>query len=906
MAVSAKNRRARASRPSRRRPKRRAAAKRSRVKRAAGRRGRRARRRGGFRLSGDARPSAYRIALDIDPERERYSGEVSIRLDLARPRRSVELHAVGLRIQRAAWRADALAAPPLSGRAATHGSRETVEIRFPKRLRAGPGTLVLRFAAKIQKGLRGLYGVRSDGRAYAFTQLEAADARRFFPCFDEPSFKASFTFVVTTPAGNTVISNSPAARIEERSDGRTTVEFAATPKLSTYLCALAVGPLECSEARLVGPTETRVWHVPGKGQLTGLALEAAVESLTRLERYFGLPYPYGKLDLVAVPDFEAGAMENAGAVFFRETLLLADPAAISLVEHKALAEVITHELAHMWYGNLVTMAWWDDLWLNEAFATWMAFRIVDEWKPAWRIWNAFEHHRAAALNLDALTNTHPIYGPVRNVSEATENFDLITYEKGAAVVRMLERYLGADAFREGVRTYIHRHREGNATAADLWRALSEASGTPVDHIARGWTERPGFPLLTVSPAAATGTGRATLDVRQERFYAHPGTQDAVHSPWPVPWVVRYRPRGTTGTALGRHLVDSSTDTVSLDGADSLDWYYGNADEGGFFRVRHDDQNLKRLTAALPAALSPVERMGLLGNQWALVRSDRASIESFLEVADGFERETDHDVLERLATALAFIDDQLLDPNEGPVRAAFRSWLERRFMPQLVQLGWDARSSSEPDESKLRRAAIVRILGEIAAVPTVCSTASARAARYVQDRASLDANLVDTIVLVGARLGDAARFDRYRTAAVDARTPQDRRRFQLALAEFRLPDLIERALALTLTDAVPTQDVAALLVRAIGNRAARERAWRFITRSWASLHRRLPPMMVTRLIDALPALQTPTFKREFTTFFRTHPIPTAARAVKQALERFDLNHELRQRAAPGLAAWFTNR
>jgi puromycin-sensitive aminopeptidase len=396
-----------------------------------------------------------------------------------------------------------------------------------------------------------------------------------------------------------------------------------------------------------------------------------------------------------------------------------------------------------------------------------------------------------------------------------------------------------------------------------------------------------------------------LDVRQERFYAHPGTQDTPSTPWPVPWVVRHRGRGATGSVLGRHLIEASANTVPLDGADSLDWYYGNADEGGFFRVRHDDENLKRLTAALPAALSPVERMGLLGNQWALVRSGRASIESFLEVADGFERETDHDVLERLATALAFIDDQLLDPAEGPARAAFRAWLERRFMSQLVQLGWDARSS-EPDESKLRRAVIVRILGEIAGVSTVCSTASARAARYVQDRASLDANLVDTIVLVGARLGDAARFDRYRTAAAEARTPQDRRRFQLALAEFRLPDLIDRALDLTLTDAVPTQDVVAVLVRAIGNRAARERAWRFITRSWTRLRRRLPPMMVSRLIDALPALQTPTFKREFTAFFRTHPVPTAARAVKQALERFDLNYELRQRAAPGLASWLTNR
>jgi puromycin-sensitive aminopeptidase len=298
-------------------------------------------------------------------------------------------------------------------------------------------------------------------------------------------------------------------------------------------------------------------------------------------------------------------------------------------------------------------------------------------------------------------------------------------------------------------------------------------------------------------------------------------------------------------------------------------------------------------------------MGLLGNQWALVRSGDVDMRSFLDIADAFEGETDHDVLERLASILSFIEDQLLDADAGPERAAFRGWLERRFTPQLVQLGWDPRPA-EPDDVRLRRAAVVRILAEIAAAPTVCSTAAARAIRYLQDRRSLDANLLDTVVLVGAREGDAARFERYRTAAREAPTPQDRRRFQLALPCFRTPDLIDRALNLTLTDEVPFQDVVPFLARAIGNRAARERAWRFMTGCWPRLRRRLPPMMVSRLIEALPALQTPAFKAEFAAFFRTHPVPTATRAVQQALERFDLNAELHRRAGPQLAAWLAPR
>jgi puromycin-sensitive aminopeptidase len=845
------------------------------------------------------RPIAYTIDLAVDPVGETFGGDAIIDLELARPRQTVELHAADMKVRAASWQSSAGGGKALRGRVTHHRDRETVAISFPSRVPAGTGTLRLRYSARLQDGLRGLYGVRVDGRAFAFTQLEAADARRFFPCFDEPSFKARFTFRITTDAEHAVVSNSPEARVEVLGDGRKRVEFATTPRLSTYLCALAVGPLECSETRFVGPTPIRVWHAPGKGHLTAIALEAASESLVRLEDYFDIPYPYTKLDLVAVPDFEAGAMENAGAVFFRETLLLADPATLAVAEHKRLAEVIAHELAHMWYGNLVTMAWWDDLWLNEAFATWMAFRVVDEWKPEWKMWNNFEHHRGAALNLDALTHTHPIYSEVRDVAEATENFDAITYEKGAAVVRMVEHYLGAAAFRDGVRAYIRRHQEANATAKDLWHALGQASGKRVDHIARRWTETPGFPLLTVH---SQRDGAQELVVRQERFFARPhvkGTQRRRH--WPVPWVVKYQTSDRAAPTVVRHLIEDARDSVILDTSGRLGWYYGNADEGGFFRVRHDEANLDALVAALPAALTAVERMGLVSHQWALVRSDGASIESFLRLANGFESETDHDVLERLGSALAFVESELLDEAGAAARTAFRAWLERRFMPQLVQLGWDPRPA-ESEGTRLRRAALVRILGEIAEAPSVRSTAAARVTRYLQDRRSLDANLVDTVVTVGAREGDVARFDQYRTASREARTPQERRRFQLALASFRSAELIERALNLTLTEEIPTQDVALFLIRALGNRDARERTWRFITRRWSRLRRRLPPMMISRLIDALPTLQTPAYKREVMAFFRAHPAPTAARAFQQALERFDLNNELRARTAGRLAAW----
>jgi puromycin-sensitive aminopeptidase len=474
------------------------------------------------RLDPDVRPIAYRLALDVDPVRgPDYSGEVEIRVRLERAQSRIELHAAELRLPKARVEC---AEGSLAARVRLDPAQQTATLELARPVGPGEATLRIAFAGRLRSDLRGLYAASAGERPYAFTQLEAADARRFFPCFDEPAMKARFTLVVETRAELATLSNAPIARTEKLAGGRKRVRFAETPKLSTYLVALAVGELERSRAVKLGPTEIRVWHVPGKEKLVDFALEAGRETLARLERWFALPYPYAKLDLVAVPDFEAGAMENAGAVFFRENLLLLDRKAATLAEQKRAAEVICHELAHMWYGDLVTMAWWDDLWLNEAFATWMAFEIVDQWKPEWKMWQDFQHHRAAALRLDALKHTHPIHTEVRTPAEATENFDLITYEKGASVVRMIERYLGPATFRKGVRAYIRRHREANAVAADLWQALARAAGEPVEPIVRGWVDREGLPLLSL--ATASRGGRTVLHLRQERFRARPGRAGA--------------------------------------------------------------------------------------------------------------------------------------------------------------------------------------------------------------------------------------------------------------------------------------------------------------------------------------------------------------------------------------------
>ncbi|HZP42412.1 MAG TPA: M1 family metallopeptidase [Candidatus Binatia bacterium] len=850
-----------------------------------------------FRLPVDVRPTDYDLHLEPDLERGTFRGEVRIAVRLTEPRRAIVLHAAELAIDHAAARVELREVP---ARVSLHRADETVRLRFARPLPAGDATLVLGFRGALNQHLRGLYGVTAEGRKYAFTQCEAADARRILPCFDEPSFKARFRVAVTVREGETAIGNGAVER-EAPAPGGRIVYFAPTPPLSTYLLALAVGPLEASAVRVQGGTPIRIWHVPGKGAMTELGLEAAAAALARLEDYFGIPYPYGKLDLVAVPDFEAGAMENAGAVFFRETLLLLDPATASLAERKRAAEVIAHELAHMWYGDLVTMAWWDDLWLNEAFATWMAYKVVDDWRPEWRLWQAFEHDRASALSLDALANTHPIYAEVRSVAEATENFDAITYEKGAAVVRMIEQYLGSDEFRAGVRLYMRRHREGNTVAADLWRALEEASGREVTRVARAWIERAGFPLVTMGPARGAASG--TLRVRQERFFADPRLPaPRRRGSWPLPLLVRWRDGGEQG--VERFLVDRATTTITIPRAgDGMRWYFGNANAAGFYRVRHDTADRVALTAYLEE-LTAVERLAFVGDQWALVRAGRAAIETFLDVANALAEESDYDVIDGVAAALARIDEQVAPPGSR-VHAELRSWMAETFGPALARLGWQA-APGEPDEVRLRRAALLRLVGGVAEAPAVMAEARRLLDVYLRERTALEPNLADAVVALAARGGDDVLYERYRGIVAEARTPQERRRFLLNLGSFRTPAAVRRTLDAVLTPEIPTQDVTFVLMRLLGNPPVGPQAWAFLKKNWRAIRHRVPPLMLSRLVEATPALREPRYAREVGRFFRTHPVPEATRALKQALEVFRLNAELRRRTGPGLAGWLARR
>ena len=854
-----------------------------------------------YRLPPYVLPTRYRIALTPDLDTWTFTGEETIDVQITRPVRQIVLHAADLEVTAASVQAGRRRWP---ARVSYQPGRETATLRLPDAVPVGNARLQLAFRGVIGTSLRGLYRAEAGGRRYAFTQFEATDARRCFPCFDEPAFKARFELAVTVPEGLVALSNS---RVRQETPGpgpgTRTVHFAPTPLMSTYLVALAIGELESTTEVTVRGTPLRVWTVPGKAQLGEFALEAAAASLGRLERYFGVKYPYGKLDLLAVPDFEAGAMENSGAIFFRETALLCDLATASLAAKKRIALVVAHEIAHQWFGNLVTMQWWDDLWLNEAFATWIEFRTVADWQPEWEIWVDFQQEKAAPFHTDALVSTRAIRAPVRSAAQASEMFDAITYEKGAAVLRMLETFLGPNVFREGVRQYIRAHREGNATANDLFGALEQVSGRRVRAIARDWIDQPGFPLVRATVTTA-GT-RPHVLLEQQRFFADPrrvaptdgaapGREAAQR--WRIPLVLRF----ADGARLmeQRALLSRDRAELVLDARRPPKWLYANADESGFFRVQHDAATLDALVRHLPTALDAAERVGLVGNQWALTRAGYSEIDSFLDFLRAFRHETHHAVVEAVVDALAYIDTFLLTPQQRP---AFARYIEELFSDQLAELGWTP-NAAESDNTRLRRVAVVRALGRIAREPAVVAEAERQLQIYWADETAVDPNLVDVLVVLGAQRGSAERFEQYLERVRVARTPQDEVRHLLGLGAFEDPALVQRALELSLTPTVRTQDVGPLLARLLSNPAGKWAAWDFVRARWSAVEERLPPFMRRRLIAATGSLGTAEARQQIAEFFAAHPVEAAERTLQQTLEALDLLVAFRERAQPRLDAW----
>ena len=847
-----------------------------------------------FRLDPAVQAETIDLAFDLDPAADTFSGEARYRLHLGKKKRRLILHSADLRISHVRLR---IGDDSFRGEVHARPQSETIALDFGRLLPQGDAELRLVFRGDVRADLRGLYrggnegegaqGHGPDGR-YLASQLCPTDARRLFPCFDEPGFKARYRIRASVPAELTVLSNAPIASEQTIRKGFREVQFETTPPLSSYLVAIAAGPFEASPVRQAGTTDLCVYTLPGRGGLAGFALETAEQSLLRLERWFGMPHPYPKLDLVAIPDFAFGAMENAGAVFFRDSVLLLDPKEASLDEQKRAAEVIAHELSHMWFGNLVTMAWWNDLWLNEAFATWMAYVIVDDWQPEWSIWLDFAHRREEALEADAFRSTHAIAPKIRSAEEAHENFDAITYTKGASVLRMLEGYLGPKKFQAGVRRYIKTHREGNAEAADLWHALSKASGEPVGKLIDPWTTQKGFPLVSIKRS-----GR-TLRLEQERFHGS-RSKAANATRWPILWTAR-RLRGRRGpSAPFRHRwTAKSTRLPEFE----LDPFYGNADEAGFFRTAYAGDLEVALSSQLDR-LRPAERIGHFGNQWALVVCGRLDVSVLLAAiakrADDPEPEVLAEIEKLLGRAAARIA-----PASSPDRARrFRVWIARHFERSFAEA--ESREANESAATADRRQArLLSILGRLARHEPVQRRCEIQAEDFFARGTQLPGEVAGEILRIAAQRGDSALHRQLLAGARRARTPQARRRMLFALAAFEDPKLARASFDAALDPAsAPISDRAQLIQLLLSNPDSAPSAWLGLQTRWGRIEAQMPPILLARLARttavALPAEEWPSIR----SFFETHPLAAGGRTLREIQEELSRARQLLKTAGPAL-------
>jgi puromycin-sensitive aminopeptidase len=841
------------------------------------------------RLPRNVEPRRYELVISPDLDRATFRGEEQVQVVVHEATSQIILNALELAIESADLVSDT--GSVLSGRVELEEESGRAAIALSAEATPGPWTLRTRFSGTINDKLRGFYRstFELDGtsRVIATTQFEATDARRAFPCWDEPDRKAVFSISLDADGGLTAISNTAPVEETDLGDGRRRVRFADTMPMSTYLVAFVVGPLDLTDPVDVDGVPLRIAYVPGKDHLTGFALEVGAHALRFFSGWFGIPYPSDKLDLIALPDFAFGAMENLGAVTFRESVLLIDPSAASRVELERVADVISHEIAHMWFGDLVTMRWWNGLWLNEAFATFMEMLCVDDFRPDWHRWVTFGLSRAAAMRTDGLPSTRPIEFPVERPEEAEGMFDILTYEKGAGVLRMLERYLGAEPFRSGIGRYLADHSHGNAETTDLWDAIEAASGEPARTTMDSWIFQGGHPVVTVTPR--DGDEALVLDQRPFRYLPDRAGTDAIGSGWRVPVLLRAGVNGEVEHQ--RVLLDEGGVTASFSGP--VEWVVANAGGWGFYRVRYGSDLQARLTADL-GRLDALERFNLVSDAWASSLAGLTEVADFVDLAGGLRSERDPDVWAVVVAALGFLDRVVTDEE----RAKSEAFVRFLLTPAFRSVGWE-RKPGEGERTGTLRSTLLEALGTIGGDFEVRERSARLHADFLADKAPLDPELAGAIVSVVASTGGAAEYDAFLDRFRHPRTPQEELRYMYALARFEEADLVARTLELSRSE-VRTQNAPFLIQILLGNRTGGPQAWAFVKERWEELLARLPDNTIPRMVEGVSALwRPPELAADVHAFFAAHPLRSGQRTLQQTLERLDVNQAFAAREAPGL-------
>jgi aminopeptidase N len=766
-------------------------------------------------LPKDVLPVDYVLHVVPNIASRTFQGSQMIRIEVRRATSKIVMNALNIEIDSATLAGRGLARTRLDA-PQIDKERQMLTFTLAKPLAPGRYTLAMSWRGLINSAPEGLYAdpypTPAGERLLIATMMEPTRARRLLPCWDEPSFRARFRLSIDLPSGFTAYSNMPVIRTEKLAGGLQRVAFATTPKMPSYLLALVAGDMQRLDGAIDG-TRIGIVTTAGKRGSAGYALDASKQLLRYYNGYFGTRYPLPKLDQIGMPGGFYGAMENWGAIVYNETTLLVDPRGSPESTRQAVFGTIAHEMAHQWFGNLVTMAWWDNLWLNEGFAQWMGTKASDRFNPQWHVWLWANEGREWAMNLDARNSTHPIQQPVADDSQATDAFDRITYQKGSGFLRMLESYLGEARFRDGIRAYLERHRYSNTTTADLWAALAKASGKPVAKIASDWTTQPGFPLIEVDARCVAGQRHIAL--RQEQFRLG-SDEPPGERLWSVPLQI-----GSVGAADGGYtLLQARTATLVRSGCDAP--LLVDADNVGFYRVRYAPPLFDALAALWPR-LSDSARFRLLADTSALVQADRTSLTSYFGLLRRLGAEPRLALWQRVLADLELFDQLSLDE---PSRTSLHSFAVRLIRPRFVQLGFDERPGESVEDRQLR-GTLARALswyGDAA----VIAEGRARFARFVADPSSLPPSLIDSVLHIAGRHADQATFDTLERLAERALTSEEKFRYYRALADALDGALATQALQLSRGAAVP-QIIRNEIVADVARSGHLEAAWAFARR-----------------------------------------------------------------------------
>jgi aminopeptidase N len=839
------------------------------------------------RLPEVAAPNNYKLTFTPDLERATFEGDETISIRVLKPTSEITLNAVDIDFHDVTI---VSAGSTQKAKVTPEKEKEMVVLTVEKPLSAGPATIHISYSGILNSEMRGLYiGKDEQGRKYAASQFESTDARRAFPSFDEPAYKATFDISAVADQGLVAISNQKIASDTPGPAGKHTVHFAPTVKLSSYLAALVVGNFEYIEGEADG-IPIRVYSTPGKKELGKFALESAEHILSYYDKYFSVKYPYGKLDLVGIPDFSAGAMENAGCITFREVLLQIDEKQGSVDLKKTVASVIAHEMAHQWFGDLVTMQWWDDIWLNEGFATWMSSKPLQQWKPEWNYALDDVSGTGGTMNTDSLANTRPIHQAAETPAQILELFDGIAYGKAASVLRMLEAYLGEQTFRAGVNAYIQKHQYANSTADDFWSAQAKTSKKPVDQIMPTFVKQAGLPIINVKLQCSGSSTSVTLD--QRRYYYD---REKFQAPNEQLWEVPLCMKSSTG-AQKCELLTKKEQTFTLSGCST--WVLANAGANGYYRVGYQPEAVRALATDAEAKLSPAERIALQSDIWASVRVGREPVGDYLALAAGLGTDRNRAVMEDVLNRLNFIGDNLVTDSD---RDSFRTWLRGYLTPILNDVGWQPKAG-ESDEQRTLRSRLFRSLGYDARDPKVLAEARKIADQALSDPSSVDRQLAGGAMGIAASNGDQAFYDRVLAAVKNAKSPEDYYIYLFTLPEFTDPKLVQHTLDYAISPDVRSQDALGMVSSVLASPEGQKQAWDFVLAHWDAVQKVGGPFASAQIIASTGGFCDAHMRDQVVAFYDAHKIEAAERTYRQSIERINNCIDLKSQQEPQLASW----